>query len=167
MHTFQPTLSQINHSLYLDDLFVLRWRIDKGPKKKGQLAGRISTYGYIQIRLDYVLYEAHRLIYQIIHELDEIPNGQYIDHIDGNPINNNPINLRLSGHSENLCNRSLQTNNKSGYKGISWDKSKNKWIAQLQFKKKHYFIGRYNSENEAYLAWYERAKKIHGEFFHP
>ena len=68
-----------------------------------------------------------------------------IDHIDGNPCNNKIENLRLANHSENMRNAKTRIDNKSGVKGISWCKSKNKWKVQLWFNGKQNYIGRFDN----------------------
>lgn len=43
-------------------------------------------------------------------------------------------------------------NNTSGYKGVTWDRSREKWMAQIVFKGKKHFLGRYNTIEEAAAA---------------
>jgi hypothetical protein len=56
-----------------------------------------------------------------------------IDHIDGNPLNNNIKNLRPATEMQNHHNMGISKRNKSGIKGVCWDKSKNKWFARCNF----------------------------------
>jgi hypothetical protein len=58
----------------------------------------------------------HRIIYTQV--FGEIPDGYLVDHIDGNNMNNHPLNLRLATPSTNQRNRKLNANNKTGCKGI-------------------------------------------------
>lgn len=53
--------------------------------------------------------------------------------------------------------------NKSGYKGVIWDNERNKWKAQIIFKKKHYYLGRYDKKEDAVKARKEAEEK----FFKP
>lgn len=55
-------------------------------------------------------------------------------------------------------------NNTSGHKGISFDKDRNKWVAQIQFKSKHYFLGRYDRKDDAIRVRKEAEEKLFGEF---
>lgn len=61
-------------------------------------------------------------------------------------------------------NTKIRIDNKSGYKGVHWSSSINKWKAQLyvNFKLKH--IGSYADKIEAAIAYNEAAKKYYGEF---
>ena len=53
-------------------------------------------------------------------------NKKCVDHIDRNPLNNHFLNLRYASYSENNQNKSKQSNNTTGYIGVSFNKSNNK-----------------------------------------
>lgn len=53
----------------------------------------------------------------------------------------------------------LPKNNTSGVKGVSWDKSKQKWLAQLKFKQKNIYLGRYSNKQDAINARKEAEEK--------
>lgn len=92
------------------------------------------------------------------------PNGLQVDHKDGNGLNNTRVNLRLATHSQNQHNRGKSRINKSGYKGVSWDKSKGKWYATIYINSKQINLGRYQTPEMAAIAYDEAARKYHGEF---
>lgn len=109
----------------------LFWKVSTGNKIKiGQEAGTINGNGYRLLGIDGKKYLTHRLIFLIEHGY--LP--EYIDHIDGNPLNNKLENLRECSRSENARNRSKQSNNTSGVVGVSWHKSKSKWHALCRDK---------------------------------
>lgn len=54
--------------------------------------------------------------------------------------------------------RKVNKNNTSGYKGVSWNKEKNKWYAQIYFKGASYNLGYYDQINEAIKARKEGEK---------
>lgn len=90
---------------------------------------------------------------------------QYVDHINGNGMDNRKNNLRICTCSENQMNRSRQKTNKGKYKGVSFRKDTHKWKAQISIKNKMKDIGNcYCSEEEAARAYDEAAKKHYGEF---
>jgi hypothetical protein len=89
---------------------------------------------------------------------------KYIDHIDGNPLNNRIENLRPCTASENLCNAKTRKNNVSGTKGVSWFKPKQKWRARVSFNKKEYHIGYFDSQKAAEVAVTLARKNIHQKF---
>ena len=86
------------------------------------------------------------------------------DHIDHNELNNLSNNLRPATHQENQCNKSIYLNNTSGVTGVSWNSSKQKWISQIQFKKQHYYLGAYDSKDEAIKARLIAENDYFGEF---
>ena len=59
----------------------------------------------------------HRLLAE--HYIPNPNNYDEVDHIDGNPLNNNLSNLRWCDRSINTMNRRIFKNNKSGFKNIS------------------------------------------------
>lgn len=88
---------------------------------------------------------------------------QYTDHINTDTLDNRRCNLRVCTNSENMRN-CRKKNNTSGYHGVSWDKSKKKWVAQIGFQWLHIFIGRYNDIKEAGRAVDKKAKELYGEY---
>lgn len=67
----------------------------------------------------------------------------------------------------NICiikNDKLLSNNRSGVKGVSWDNCRKKWVAQIQFKKKNYNLGRYDKKEDAINARKDAEEKFHKQF---
>lgn len=58
----------------------------------------------------------------------------------------------------------INTRNKSGYKGVSWDKRKNKWRAVICFQGKYYHLLYTDDINLAIQAREIAVKKIFGNF---
>lgn len=85
-----------------------------------------------------------------------------IDHINHNKLDNRKKNLRIVSHSENILNAKLNKNNKSGYKGVSWNKRYSKWEVFITINYKHIFLGRYDNLDDAIKARkiYENQHKI-------
>jgi HNH endonuclease/AP2 domain len=92
------------------------------------------------------------------------PFGVLVDHRDGNGLNCVRSNLRIATQSQNNCNRGKESTNKSGYKGVSWDKVNKKWLAHIQFHRLHINLGRYVDVVDAARAYDAGARKHHGEF---
>lgn len=91
------------------------------------------------------------------------PN-EIVDHVNGDRLDNRKSNLRLCTNAENSRNANISKNNTSGYKGVSWDKSRNLWHAQIMVDKRTIHIGRFGDKLEAAKAYNKAAVKYHGEF---
>lgn len=92
------------------------------------------------------------------------PDGFQIDHIDGNGLNNRKENLRVVTPAQNLKNRRLSRHNTSGFKGVSWSKSRQKWMANIFSDGRAYHLGEYDSPEEAHKAYVEGSKRYHGDY---
>lgn len=57
-----------------------------------------------------------------------------------------------------------RSTNTSGVTGVSYDKSRNKWAAEIMFKKKKYYLGRFENKDDAVIARKQAEKEIFGEF---
>lgn len=75
-----------------------------------------------------------------------------VDHINHNTLDNRKCNLRLVSHAENMRNKALQINNKTGVPGVSFNKSKNKWSAGIGTNGKFKEIGTFKSFGDAVAA---------------
>lgn len=143
----------------------LRWKTNRGKKMKlGDIAGRLGNDGYYRVGINYKTYSIHRIVYALFHdlELDQLP--KYVDHIDRNPSNNDPDNLRPCTQSQNIANTDRYKNNTSGFKGVSWCKRDKEWIARINIYGKNRFLGRFDSIEDAAKAYEEAALKYYGEF---
>lgn len=88
----------------------------------------------------------------------------FIDHIDGNGLNNQKYNLRVCTHSQNMMNRKKNQNASSRFKGVYWNSEKRKWHVRCVVNKEIYIVGYYKDEREAALAYNLTASFAHGEF---
>jgi len=92
------------------------------------------------------------------------PIGKVTDHINGNRLDNRKSNLRICSQLENAHNSKISSINTSGTKGVYWDKSRNKWAAQIKYDYKAYGLGRFNNIEDAIQAREEAEIKYFGEF---
>lgn len=99
----------------------------------------------------------HRLIF-------DFPARLEVDHINGNGLDNQRINLRICTKEENRCNRQMQRKNLGKYKGVTWDKTHNKWRAMIRFNTKLIHLGRFDNEKLAANTYNAAAVKYHGRF---
>ena len=96
---------------------LLRASKDRGRVKKGCEVGWKSHPGYWRVGINGKMYLVHRVIYEMLH--GKIPDDKQVDHIDGDPSNNSPSNLRLVSRTENQRNMKKDKRNKSGIAGVS------------------------------------------------
>lgn len=128
--------------------------------------GRVNSHNWI-------LSSPGSIIYTTINGI-KINIGRFIldltnyelepDHKDRNIWNNQRENLRVATKSQNQCNRNIPSNNKSGFKGVSYQSARNQWIVQITFKGKRKTLGRYYDPILAAKKYNEEAIKLHGEF---
>ena len=135
-----------------DELIVYtkqgEFRIDKNDK---DLLERCRWYIN---KNRYVVNSKGIFIHRLIMGVDE--TDDVIDHIDHDTLNNTKRNLRIVSKSENAMNRKCD--------GVTFDKLRNKWQAAIVAYGKKYFLGRYNTKEEAILARKEGEKKYYGEY---
>lgn len=128
----------------------------------GMRAGTLRKDGYIGIFINGTYNFAHRVIW-IMHN-GEIPAGLVIDHINGERADNRLANLRVCTFQENHYNRKPRSDNKSGFRGVSWHKQKQKWVAQITVGGKSKFLGFFANPEDAYIAYCKMALEHYGEF---
>lgn len=98
-------------------------------------------------------------------------DGRCVDHINGNPLDNRRVNLRICSQRENRINRPkpIFKNPSSRFKGVWLDKRKNlkrRWMAGLKLNNKRIWIGRFETEIEAAKAYDKNAKRFFRKFAH-
>lgn len=100
----------------------------------------------------------HRLVAGATHR------HEYVDHIDGNTLNNQKQNLRICTNAQNISNGKSHKGSISRFKGVTFCKEKRKWASAIGVNYKTIHLGRFENETDAALAYNEGAKKYHGEF---
>jgi len=96
----------------------------------------------------------------------EISDSEEIDHIGGKESRNDArkSNLRVCSHSNNMMNRGLQSNNKSNFTGVYYDKNLGKYKAYITVNKKQIYLGVYINIDDAVRVRKEAEEKYFGEY---
>ena len=123
-------------------------------------SGTKTHNGYEKIQIANKSYLAHRIIY-LLHN-KTLP--EFIDHIDGNPLNNTIENLRACTKSQNIMNCTKRKSNISGHKGVSYCSNQKKWRVEVQENKIRHCLGNFDDFELACLVADEGRNLYHMEF---
>jgi len=149
----------------------LRWKDDR--ERRGWKAGRVAGSVLFRdgnpkgctVKLNEQRIMIHRIIYAMHH--GSLDTSLVIDHIDGNPHNNNVDNLRAVTHAVNSRNTCKNKVNTSGAIGVTYKKNKSGhtywsaiWRENNKGKSKHFMIEKYGNDEAFRLACEYRAMKI-------
>lgn len=92
--------------------------------------------------------------------------GLEVDHVDWNGLNNRRNNLRAATTSQNQYNQRLAKHNTSGFKGVSWNKRREKWRAQIRAGGTRLDLGLFPTREDAHAAYAKASAELHGQFSH-
>lgn len=89
---------------------------------------------------------------------------KFYDHIDRNPLNCRRNNLREVTQQQNTVNKSKMSNNTSGITGVSWDKQRQLWAANICKNYHRVWLGWFQNKDDAIIARLNAEVKYYGEF---
>lgn len=133
--------------------------------RKGCKAGSLAYQGryqapYIRIYYNKQFYLLSRLIFLMFYGY--LP--ECVTFKDKNTLNTRIENLLEANKSEITYRRRIPSHNKTGVKGVYFNKKSNKYVAQITKNQRVIYIGRYNKKEDAERFYLEEKEKYHGEF---
>jgi hypothetical protein len=166
-----PPLDYLRECLdYLPETGEFRWRTRpeshfasdwvwkmRNRRYAGKPAGNFVR-GRCRIAIDGVLYARSRLAWWFVHETEP----PQIDHRYGDKSDDRIVNLRAADNAQNNRNRPAQSNNTSGFKGVS--KKRGRWRARITVGGKELSLGGFPTPEAAHAAYCKEAARLHGEF---
>jgi hypothetical protein len=120
-----------------DLLNQVKWHADKYPNT--YYARRMVWIG------------EKRVCQRMHHLILEVPPHMEIDHIDGNGLNNQKLNLRVVTSRQNHQN--IHTPKTSYYPGVHWDSCQKRWISKIRYNGRQRFLLQTPVEEDAATAY--------------
>lgn len=124
------------------------WYANKDPRNHRYYAKRICGNKWLKM---------HRVIMGA-------KQGEEVDHINGDGLDNRRCNLRVCTHSQNSMNRIKSKNTSSKYLGVCWFSVQKRWVVQKIVRGKRHWGGSFKNEEDAGRRADELAKELHGEY---
>lgn len=156
------TQQELKEFLHYDpETGIFTWKIFSNSRVKiGDTAGHLDKVkGYVRIKINGKSYLAHRLAW--LYVTGAMPKV-LIDHENGIKHDNWFNNLRQATYGQNLQNQNKpQRGNKSGYLGVSFDKRRGKYAAQIKANGEQKFIGYFTTPKLAHEAYLVEKRKYH------
>lgn len=115
----------------------------------------LSTDGYA------ATYQPTRYMHRMVMKT---PKGMECDHRRHMLLDNRKSELRNTPKSGNMRNKRHKKDGTSRFKGVTWDRVRAKWRAQLKVGVKHLLCARFDSEIEAARAYDACALRVFGDF---
>lgn len=136
---------------------IVTWKISPRPTiAVGDAVGSVRGDGYLRVKFRGQEYAAHRLAFRLM--TGRVPQN-FIDHKNGNVRDNRWSNLREASPRQNSVNR---RGIRTGLKGVT--KHSGRFMAQCKDQGRNYYLGLFDTEEEAHQAYLMKASELFGEF---
>lgn len=94
----------------------------------------------------------------------DAPKGMQVDHVNLCKLDNRRSNIRLCTQQQNRYNTPLRASNRSGFKGVCWNRALGKWKAAICYGGRSHHIGLFTDKVDAARAYDKAAATHHGDF---
>ena len=153
-----PALDMLNREFRLD--------VERGlliRRSTGKPVGYARPSGHLFFFFQKRHHGVHRVIYFMATGHD--PGRLFVDHVNHDPADNRPSNLRLASLAENTRNMSKARSDRStGVRGLRWREKEKIWYATVRVNGKSHHIGCFKDREDAKLAVVEARSRLFGEF---
>lgn len=138
------------------------WAKGRRGCRAGDTAGRRRPEdGYWQVMLDGKQYYYQRLA--VLYMTGRWP-AEEADHKSTDKDDHTWENIRQATYSQNQQNKPKQSNNTSGYKGVTWNSQHKKWFARISVSGKRHHLGYFADPIKAHKAYCRAANEFHKQF---
>lgn len=162
MKTKRPKVSELREYIHYDpETGEMMWIKDKGRAKVGDKVGTERPDGYFEFKFNGIHLRVHVVAWAL--RAGRWPSGP-IDHRNNKRDDHRWNNLRQTTTAKNNMNRRKHSHNTSGYKGVSWSKSDNRWRASIYVGSKKIHIGNFKELIDAAVAYDKKARELHGPY---
>lgn len=121
---------------------------------------QLSSRGYA---IRSAVIDGRRRTLQMHRVVINCPADLFVDHINGDKLDNRRSNLRFATKAENTRNQ-MRTPSQAGFKGVSRNSRAGTYKAQIKVDRKTIYLGTFNSATAAAQAYNNAAVDLHGEF---
>lgn len=101
-------------------------------------------------------------LHRVVMNCEIIKDRRIIDHVNGNILDNQKLNLRFCTRSQNSINR--KSSSKYGFRGITYCNKVKAFYARIKVDKKRIGLGKFDTAVDAAKAYNTAAIKYHKEF---
>jgi hypothetical protein len=121
----------------------------------------VNTNGYRRGTILWRSFYLHQIVYLVAN--GELPEGNQIDHINGDRLDNRAKNLRAVSHSGNCRNQNCAVKSSTGFRGVHYVKRNGTYQARIRLGDKSHTLGGFLTAEDAALGRKELEEKHWGK----